>query len=626
MNPDPPVTKAIRAFCTPQPYPCLPRFKGLDEMPIETHVNDGASTAASTAPAQSAEPVQSDERPGLTPPSRRAGSKRRIGEVIVDLGFAHAEVVEMAVKQAREYGRPTGQVLVETGVIDSNQLSRALAERNGLDHVDLNFFEVDHGAANLVSQTAAKRHHTVPIAFLGERTLLVATSDPANVLALDDITMMTGYDVRRAVASPEDIDALISQLSRLDQAVQEIEEEEEDAPVIELRESAEDAPVVKLVHSIIADAVERGASDIHYDARHGDMRVRFRIDGVVIDSTTVPRRLVNGLVSRIKIMADLDISERRIPQDGRVGLTVDGRYVDIRVATLPVVRGEAVVMRILDKGRVVMDMERLGMLEHDRQRFEAAVTETHGAVLVTGPTGSGKTTSLYAALMAINTPDKTLITIEDPVEYELEGIKQVQVNSRTGLHFHTGLRSMMRSDPDVMMVGEIRDRETAQIAIESALTGHLVLSTLHTNNAPMAAARLIEMGIEPFLVASGIDCVVAQRLARRLCECKVPETVSPEILAENGFDPDAGPIEAFEPGGCVRCGGTGFQGRIGLYEVMVMSDEIRNLILEKATEDDLRKVAIEQGMRTLREDGLAKVGQGVTSVPEVLRVLGAGTA
>jgi type IV pilus assembly protein PilB len=559
------------------------------------------------------------------PPTQAAGSKRRIGEVIVELGFATHEQVEAAVAQAREQGKTTGQMLVDSGVLDSGQLARSLAERNGLDYVDLNVFEVDKGAASLLDAAAAKRHRTVPIAFLGERALLVAMADPSNVVAIDDITMMTGYEVRRAVASPGDIEALAGQLSRLDQSVQEIgDEEEEAAPVIELRESAEDAPVVKLVHSIIADAVERGASDIHFDARAGDMRVRFRIDGVVTDTTMVPRRLVNGLISRIKIMADLDISERRVPQDGRVGLTVDGRYVDIRVATLPVVRGEAVVMRILDKGRVVMDLDLLGMLAHDRNRFEEAIRATHGSVLVTGPTGSGKTTTLYAALMQINTPDKTLITIEDPVEYELEGIKQVQMNTKTGLTFATGLRSMMRSDPDVIMVGEIRDKETAQIAIESALTGHLVLSTLHTNNAPMAAARLIEMGIEPFLVASGMDCVVAQRLARRLCKCKQPITVTKEVLAENGFDAERGPMEAFEPVGCVRCGGTGFKSRIGIYEVMPVTDELRSLILQKAPEEALRKMATEQGMYSLRDDGLQKVHAGLTSIPEVLRVMGTG--
>jgi type IV pilus assembly protein PilB len=570
-----------------------------------------------------AAPEAAPEAPaGLTPPARQAGAKRRIGEVIVDLGFATEEQVEAAVEEARQSGRHTGQVLVESGVIDSKQLARALAERNALYHVDLNVFEVDRGAAALVDPTKAKRHQAVPIAFLGERTLMVAMADPSNLLALDDITLATGYEVRRAVASPEDIEALIGQLSRLDTAVEIDEGEEEPAQVLELRESAEDAPVVKLVHSVIADAVERGASDIHFDPRAGDMRVRLRIDGVVSDSTTVPRRLVPGLISRIKIMADLDISERRVPQDGRVGLTVEGRYVDLRVATLPVVRGESVVMRVLDKGRVVMELDRLGMAPHDRERLESAIKATHGAILVTGPTGSGKTTTLYAALMELNTPEKTLLTIEDPVEYELEGVKQVQMNQKTGLTFATGLRSMVRADPDVMMVGEIRDRETAQIAIESALTGHLVLSTLHTNDAPMAAARLIEMGIEPFLVASGIECVVAQRLARKLCDCKQPVTITPEMLRENGFEASGGEFQGFEPGRCMRCGGTGFRGRIGLYEVLEVSDELRELILQKASGDAIREVARSQGMRTLREDGLIKVREGVSSVAEVLRVLG----
>jgi type IV pilus assembly protein PilB len=353
------------------------------------------------------------------------------------------------------------------------------------------------------------------------------------------------------------------------------------------------------------------------------MRVRFRIDGVVSDSTTVPRQLVAGLVSRVKIMADLDIAERRAPQDGRVGLTVDGRKVDLRVATLPVVRGESVVMRILDQGQALTRIEALGMGDSARERFEHALLgKTHGAILVTGPTGSGKTTTLYAGLGALNTSDKTLVTIEDPVEYELEGVKQVQVNVKAGLSFAAGLRSMVRADPDVIMVGEIRDHETAQIAIESALTGHLVLSTLHTNDAPMAAARLIEMGIEPFLVASGIECVVAQRLARRLCDCKVPVKLTKEVLASNGFDPKHAPLEAFEPGRCVRCGGTGYRGRIGIYQVLQVTDALRDLVLQKGSPEAITAVGLEQGMGTLRDDGLDKVRQGVTSMAEVLRVAG----
>ncbi len=546
--------------------------------------------------------------PGLTPPAERTGAKRRIGDVIVQLGYTDRETVEASVGRAREKGQPLGQALIADGVVNSHQLARALAERNGLDYVDLNEFEVDKGAAHLLDPSKARRYRTIPIAFMGERTLLVATADPANVLALDDITMATGYEVRRAVASSEDIEALVGTLSKLDESVQELDlEEEEPAQVIELRESADDAPVVKLVHTVIADAVARGASDIHFEPRQGDMRVRFRIDGVVSDSTTVPRHLVAGLVSRVKIMSDLDIAERRAPQDGRVGLTVDGRRVDLRVATLPVVRGESVVMRILDAGQSLTTIDDLGMGADERARFEHSLLgRTHGAILVTGPTGSGKTTTLYAGLAALNTPEKTIVTIEDPVEYEMEGIKQVQVNVKARLTFAAGLRSMVRADPDVIMVGEIRDLETAQIAIESALTGHLVLSTLHTNDAPMAAARLIEMGIEPFLVASGVECVVAQRLARRLCECKTEVELSEEVLVSNGFDPSFAPLKAFEPNGCVRCGGTGYRGRIGIYQVLQVNDEVRSLILQKGSADDITAVAREHGMGTLRDDGFRR--------------------
>jgi type IV pilus assembly protein PilB len=561
--------------------------------------------------------------PGLTPPTRRTGAKRRIGDVIVTLGFAERERVETVVAQGQR-GVPLGQLLIDAGIVDSNQLAHALAERNGLDFVDLNVFEVDHGAANLIDAGKARRYRTIPIAFLGEGTLLVATADPANVLALDDITMATGYEVRRAVASPEDIDALIGQISRLGDAVEEVDDEAEfgSAEVIELRDQAEEAPVVKLVHSIIADAVRRGASDVHFEPRGPEMRVRFRVDGVVIDTTTVPRTLTAGLVSRVKIMADLDIAEKRLPQDGRIGLSVDGNYVDLRVATLPVVRGEAVVMRVLDKQKVMVDLDQLGMDEQARDRFRSAIRSTHGAILVTGPTGSGKTTTLYSGLMEANTPDKSILTIEDPVEYELEGVKQVQVNHRSGLSFATGLRSMVRADPDVIMVGEVRDRETAQLAIESALTGHLVLTTLHTNDAPLAAARLIEMGIEPYLVSAGVQCVVAQRLVRRLCECREEVKLSKTALLGNHFEATRG-LTAWEPAGCVRCGGTGFRGRIGIYELMTITDELRRLILDKASADELRECARREGMRTLREDGLEKVRRGVTSVGEVLRVLGA---
>jgi type IV pilus assembly protein PilB len=558
---------------------------------------------------------------GLIPPTKRTGVKRRIGDVIVQLGFAEREVVERVVDNGRRAGVPLGQALIDAGVVNSAQLAQALAERNGLDYVDLNAFEVDKGAASMIDRDKGRRYRTVPIAFLAERTLLVATADPANLLALDDITMATGYEVKRAVASPEDIDALIEQLGTLEGSVHEVEEVEYEAEVIELRESADEAPVVKLVHAVIADAVRRGASDIHCEPRGNDMRVRFRVDGVMSDSTTVPRHLVAGLVSRIKIMAELDIAEKRMPQDGRIGLSVDGNLVDLRVATLPVVRGEAVIMRILDSRAIVMDLDGLGMDDGDRHRFESAIGTTHGAILVTGPTGSGKTTTLYAGLKELNTPERTIVTVEDPVEYELEGVKQVQVNSRTGLSFATGLRAMVRSDPDVIMVGEVRDRETAQIAIESALTGHLVLTTLHANDAPLAAARLIDMGIERFLVTSSVECVVAQRLVRRLCECKTPVKLSKAQLAENGFTVQRG-FTAYEPAGCVRCAQTGYKGRTGLYEVMTMSDPLRRLILDGASHADLREQACSEGMRTLHEDGFDKARHGITSIQEILRVLG----
>jgi type IV pilus assembly protein PilB len=565
------------------------------------------------------------EMAGITPPSGQ--ERRRLGDAVVELGFVPREVVERVVTEAREKRRPVGEMLVETGALSSDQLAHALADRNGLDYVDLNSFEVDTGAANLISPDDALGFRAVPVAFIDSETILVATANPANVLGIDDIAMVTGYKVRLAVAAPEHIEAVIKQLSNLEGSVQEVEDETEEedtgAEVIELRSSAEEAPVVKLVHSVIADAVARGASDIHFDPRAGDMRVRFRVDGVVVDSATVPRRLAPGLVSRIKIMAELDIAQRRAPQDGRVGLTVDGHHVDIRVATLPLVRGESVVMRILDKQRLVTELDHLGMAAADRDLLEHSIKQLHGAVLVTGPTGAGKTTTLYAALSEINTPDRTLITIEDPVEYELEGVKQVQVNPATGVTFARGLRSMIRNDPDVLMVGEIRDRETAQIAIESALTGHLVLSTLHTNDAPMAPARLIDMGIEPFLVATGLECVIAQRLARRLCEnCRQPVKISAETLKGSGFADAEGPIDAYEPGGCVACGGIGYRGRVGIYEVMVLTKKLRSLILRKASGEEIAAAAVEAGMRRLRDDGLEKVRRGITTIPEVLRVVG----
>ena len=584
-------------------------------------------TAASKAAASDAEspPASGKPPPGLSPPSGNRDPRRRVGDVAVELGFIDRELMEQVMAKGRQEQVPMGALLVQSGLIDSTQLARILAERNSLHYVDLNEFEVDQGAANLIDPGEARRCRAVPVAFLEDGVLLVATADPANFLGADDIALSTGYEVRRAIATPEAIEALVSRLSKLSGSVKEIEEDEseEEAPaeLLELRASAEEGPVVKLVHSVIADAVNRGASDIHFDPSSGAMQVRYRVDGMMIDSTTVPKRLVAGLVSRIKIMAELDIAERRAPQDGRVALNVDGRHIDIRVSTLPVIRGESIVMRVLDKERVVLDLDALGMRRLDRDKLMRAVAQIQGAVLATGPTGAGKTTTLYALLNAVNSPEKTLISIEDPVEYEVQGVKQIHVNPSAGLTFASGLRAMVRSDPDTLMVGEIRDRETAQIAMEAALTGHLVLSTLHTNDASLAAARLIDMGVEPFLIASGIECIVAQRLARRLCSsCKKPAQLSSEELEQVGIAKGDGDV--YEPVGCITCNGTGYAGRIGLFEVLVLNDRIRTLILAKASSGEIEQAAVAAGMHRLRDDGFEKVRHGITSLAEVLRVLG----
>jgi type IV pilus assembly protein PilB len=596
-------------------------------------MSDPAPHLRAVDPSEDAAAAGTGSRDGITPPRHRGGSGRFLTDVLIELGYTDQERVQRAIDASRQSGTTPERVLIESGAITSEQLSRALAERYGLDHLDMGAFKVDMAAANLLSISAAKRYGAVPVAFLDDHTLLLAMSDPANVLAVDDVALLTQLDVKPAVASGEDIAALISRMNRFEDAVQEAVEEGEDGAgpleIVDLRESAEDAPVIKLVHSIIAEAADRGASDIHFEpqpdeqGRSGrELRVRMRVDGVLTDETVVPRRMVAGVVSRIKIMSDLDISERRLPQDGRVGLTIDGRHVDVRVVTIPSVHGESVVLRILDKEGVKLELDKLGMQPPELERFRQAFHRSHGAVLATGPTGSGKSTSLYGALLELNTPEKNIITIEDPVEYQLKGITQVQVNNKAGLTFANGLRSLMRADPDILMVGEIRDRETAQIAVEGALTGHMVLSTLHTNDAPSAITRLLEMGIEPFLVASAIDCVVAQRLARMLCpNCKQRTIISADVLRSHGFAAQFD-IEAYEPVGCNRCGGMGYRGRVGLFEVMTISEEIRALTLQRASADQVAATAVREGMRRLREDGLDKVKSGVTSMAEIARVTG----
>ena len=574
--------------------------------------------------AAEAEPEPAQATPGITAPQKPGHSGMFISDVIVELGYASEDRVKMAIEEARVSGRSPEAVLVEESVISPDQLSRAVAERYGLDHIDFSEYHVDMGAANLLSVAAARRYRAVPVGYAGEDTLVLAMADPANVLAVDDVQMLTGLGCRVAVAAEEDIEALIARLNSLEHAVTEAAEEEEEeqglAEVSDLQESAEDAPVIKLVYSILGQAASEGASDIHFEPEEGDMRVRFRVDGVLAEVAHVPRRMVSGVISRIKIMSELDIAEKRVPQDGRVSVAVEDRRVDLRVTTLPTQRGEGCTIRILDKEQAMRSLDDLGLVGEPRGRFEESVRKPNGAVLVTGPTGSGKSTSLYAALAEINSVERNIITIEDPVEYRIEGIKQMQVNRKAGLDFATGLRSMLRADPDVIMVGEIRDAETARIAIEAALTGHMVLSTLHTNDAPGAIVRLQKMGIETFLTTSAVDCVVAQRLARQLCtHCKGRVVLGAEALNAAGFRVGAD-VEAYEPVGCQRCGRSGYKGRIGIFSVMRMSESLKDAVLNEVGEHELTALAREEGMLTLREDGLLKVRSGVTSIEEVARV------
>jgi type IV pilus assembly protein PilB len=564
--------------------------------------------------------------PGLTPPLAPGRSGGFITDVLVDLGYVGDDRAREAIEQARTAGKPPERLLLEQGIVSSDQFSRAVAERYGLDHIDLSAYHVDMAAANLISVDTARRYRAVPVGFVDTETLVVAISDPTNVLAVDDIQIATALDCRVAVAAEDDIEALIGRLNTLQSAVTEAvtegerDGEQELAEVSDMEVSAEDAPVVKLVYSVLGQAVSEGASDVHFEPEEAEMRVRFRIDGVLREAAHVPKRMINAVVSRVKIMSDLDIAEKRVPQDGRVSVTVDGRQVDLRVTTLPTQRGEGATIRILDKENAQRSLDELGMDADARGRFQDSFQRAYGAVLVTGPTGSGKSTTLYAALQELNQVEKNIITIEDPVEYRLPGVNQINVNRKAGLDFATGLRSILRADPDIVMVGEIRDGETARIAVEAALTGHMMLTTLHTNDAPGAITRLSKMGIEAFLTASAVDCVVAQRLARKLCtHCKRRTAMRSEALAEAGLRVGAD-LEAYEPVGCGRCNQSGYRGRVGLYSVMQMSERIKEMVVTQPPEAEIAAVAQEEGMFTLREDGLEKIRAGVTSLEEVLRV------
>jgi len=572
------------------------------------------------------------------PPAVRRAPQRLqrtepLGQVLVRMGLlTRQELDEALERQKRSDGMSLGEMLVSEERITRDQIARAMALRMGVGFFTL-ADGVDPAVARLVDEKTARRYQAVPVRLEGEGRLVVAMSDPSNVFAVDDLRILTRHEIRPVLASAEELQTLLGQTSRLDAVVADLVEEtggDGEGPLeqADIADASDDAPVVRLVNSLIARGVDERASDIHFEPQAKEMVVRYRVDGVLRTVTAVPFRLANGVASRVKIMADLDIAERRVPQDGRVGLTVGGRALDLRVATLPTVYGEKIVMRILDKSNVMMRLSDLGFAKDTLTKFEACYSRPYGAVLVTGPTGSGKSTSLYGALNQLNSTDKNIITVEDPVEYRLQGINQVQVNAKAGLTFAAGLRSILRCDPDIVMIGEIRDRETAQIAVESALTGHLVLATIHTNDSAGALTRLTEMGVEPFLSASAVAGILAQRLARRLCQhCKEQTTISHAVLRE-AMDvpalpaglPDPAPIA--RAAGCPRCQETGYRGRVGVYEMLVMSETMERMTVAGASGEEIARQARKEGMRTLREDGLLKVLGGHTSIEEVHRAIG----
>ncbi len=554
-------------------------------------------------------------------------SKLRLGDILKEMGLVTDEQVESAIGRQKETRKRLGQLLLEDGVVTQLDLTKALAQKFGVSFLDLTSTRFDGAATAYIDEKLARRYGAVPVRFLDENTLLVAMIDPQNLPAQEDLAIITGFPIQPAIASEEDVFGAIARIYRSKAEVGESEEgrEFDEDSLTDIRDATEEAPVVKLVNSVIAQSVDDAASDIHFEPQAKELMVRFRVDGVLHEIMSIPRRMQSGVISRLKIMAELDIAERRVPQDGRIGLMVGGKPIDMRVATLPTVYGEKIVMRLLDKSNVMLDLEDLGFAEKALKRFQKSFMKPYGAILVTGPTGSGKSTTLYAALNILNDPEKNIITVEDPVEYRLTGINQVQVNTRAGMTFAAALRSILRCDPDIVMVGEIRDRETALIAIESALTGHLVLSTLHTNDAPGALSRLTEMGIEPFLTSSAVDAVLAQRLARRLCsQCKEPYTATREMLRKNDFPPevcDRDDVVLHRAKGCSRCNNTGYRGRLGLYEVMIVSEAIRRLTVERKSADEIGRVAAAEGMKSLREDGIDKVLLGMTSVEEIARVI-----
>ena len=522
------------------------------------------------------------------------------------------------------------RALVDSGVITEMQFAKARAAQANLGFIELVDYPVDRLAIALVPASVCQRHEVMPIALEGGRIVL-AMVDPGNVFASDDVRAAAGMEVITVVAERADLLAAIARYHRADDELSNLTTTmEEDNAQVETTSFGisdsidDDAPIVRFVNLLVSQAIQDKASDIHIEPGEHSLRVRYRIDGVLHEMRAAPKSIQNGVISRLKIMSDIDIAERRKPQDGRMSVSHGGRKIDLRVATLPTVWGEKVVMRILDNSNTSMSLRDLSLLERNFQAYQKSYSKPYGMILVTGPTGSGKSTTLYTTLNAVAKPEINVITVEDPVEYRMAGINQVQVNPKAGLTFASALRSILRSDPDVVLLGEIRDHETAQIAIEASLTGHLVLSTLHTNDAPSAITRLTEMGIEPFLVGSALDCIVAQRLARRLCDrCKAPAAFSADQLSrlKFGFDPSMTLPALWQPIGCQSCSNTGYRGRIAIHEVMTVSEDIERLAVARSSSAEIARVARSEGMLTLREDGWEKAKMGLTSVEEILRVV-----
>jgi type IV pilus assembly protein PilB len=552
---------------------------------------------------------------------------KSLTSLLVEDGLVTQEQLLEALEKKVETGKSLARTLVEMGIVSEEKLTEVLAHHLGLEFVDLGGYHVDMTAVDLLDERIASRHLALPIGY-GDGTLIVAMADPTNIFALDDVKMYTGQQIRPVVATKGDIQEAIRTYYRdsEDTVAEDIEVDELDesdfADAIGL--AVDDAPIVKFINYVISEAVTSGASDIHFDPQKKKIVIRYRIDGVLQDARSLPIRSLPALTSRVKIMSELNIAEKRIPQDGHYERVVQGKPIDFRVAVLPTVFGEKIVLRVLDKSSILLRLSDLGYSGDALATYEEAFRKPNGAILVTGPTGSGKSTTLYATLNVLNDETKNITTVEDPVEYRLAGINQIQINPKAGLNFSSALRSILRTSPDIIMVGEIRDLETAQIAIESALTGHLVFSTLHTNDAPGAITRLTEMGIEPFLTASGIVCVLAQRLGRKLCTCKQEYEPEEELLERLEFPHKPGKkVKVYRPNpeGCGRCAGMGYKGRIALVEIMTMTQEIEQRTIEEASTADIKRVALEQGMKTMRVDGWEKVLEGTTSIEEVLRVV-----